>query len=179
MLRPIESRDYPALAHLFADPTTMGPFRDVMDELEVRLWIASSRSLHGEYGLGEFAVIDRAHRRLIGNIGVTPSPIDPNGRSFNMSWVVHHAYQGRGVATEAAAIVAQHAFECGVITLQASMAIEHVASRRVASKIGMEFQRVHRHPNDERWQHTLYEMHLLDWLALANATASGRSERGS
>lgn len=179
LLRPVEPRDFPALAHLLGNAATMGEFWPVMDAVEVRLWIAASCSLQQEYGLGEFAIIDRATRRLIGDVGVMPSQIDESAQRYNISWVVHHAYRRRGVATEAATIVAEHAFACGVISLEASMAIEHVASRRVAAKIGMQFQRIHRHPHDAAHQHTLYELHCIDWLTRANSTLPDPSDSGS
>lgn len=179
VIRPIDARDYPALTNLLGDPETMGAHWDVMDALDVRLWIAASRSLHHEYALGEFAIIERATNRLVGDIGVGPNGNDPTGRSYNISWVVHRAYQGRGIATEAAAVVMRHAFNSGVIALHASMAVEHIASRRVATKLGMRFVRVHRHPDDFHRRHTLYEMHLVDWLARTTAVRPERPVQGS
>jgi len=95
-----------------------------------------------EYGFGPWTLIDRASGEFVGVLelhyageGLERTAPD----EFEIGWVLHESHRGRGLATEAAEAVLDHAFRhLGTPWIVAYIHPENAASLRVAEKLGME-----------------------------------------
>jgi RimJ/RimL family protein N-acetyltransferase len=86
----------------------------------------------------------------------------PDGASAEMGYAVHPSCWGRGIATAAARLAAQFAFDdLGVQRLLATCDTTNAASVRVLEKLGMHLDKtVHRHMLlGARWRDTHVEEH--------------------
>ena len=82
----------------------------------------------------EFVIAD-AHDRFLGVCGL--NCLNPGHRKANLGYWVRTSAAGMGVATEAARQVIGFAFsETGLARLELVCAVENLASRRVARKLG-------------------------------------------
>jgi RimJ/RimL family protein N-acetyltransferase len=92
---------------------------------------------------GIWAVAEQATGRLFGTVMLKEIPasgpvelLPPSG-DIEIGWHLHPAAWGRGYATEAAAVVLQHAFDGGLDEVVAVTHPENAASQRVCTRIGM------------------------------------------
>jgi RimJ/RimL family protein N-acetyltransferase len=75
------------------------------------------------------------HGPAVGYVQATVRPVDGVAE---LAWVVGAAWQGRGIAREAAALVLDHLLAAGVCRVVAHVHPDHVASQRVAAALGMQ-----------------------------------------
>jgi len=105
---------------------------------------------------GDRAVVLKSENRLVGSVGLVPS-IGPFGQlpgfpeyrgsrrwfaEFGLYWAVDPAYQGRGIATEAATALIERIvdqFRLGRII--ATTSFDNLRSQAVMGKLGMEILR--------------------------------------
>jgi len=99
---------------------------------------------HPIYGI--WAIEDRESGHLAGALmlkelpasGPT-EPLQPSGE-IEIGWHLHPDWWGKGVATEAAGRVLEHAFASGLTRVVAVIQPANAASQRVATRIGMTHQ---------------------------------------
>jgi ribosomal-protein-alanine N-acetyltransferase len=109
-------------------------------------WIAVSIRNYATKGFGASAVVARASGQLAGICGIVYGP----GRNepeiiygFDQPW------WGSGVASEVVPPMLRYGVErCGLPRVMATIAPENLASRRVAEKAGMRFDREEIDPDD-------------------------------
>lgn len=95
------------------------------------------RRFRGEFDLGKdfhFGVFERGALRLLGGVGAL---VRDEGKSREIGYWIRPDAAGRGLATEAAAALVQHAFvvdRVGWVTLHCD--VRNAASARVAEKLG-------------------------------------------
>jgi RimJ/RimL family protein N-acetyltransferase len=70
--------------------------------------------------------------------GYVQATVGPEQATAELAWVVGTAWQGRGLAREAAAVVLAHLVASGVGRVVAHVHPDHVASQRVAWSLGLE-----------------------------------------
>jgi [ribosomal protein S5]-alanine N-acetyltransferase len=119
----------------------------VMTEEQTKQFIADSMADEAR----TYAVDLRAEERLIGHVGFHPW-YDP--RIYELGWVFHSHYHGRGYATEAAAALLRYGFETlSVHRVIATCQPENTPSWRVMEKLGMQREGHLRKCiyRDERW----------------------------
>lgn len=110
-LRPMREDDLDALLGIFADPRVMAAFAsEPFDRGQMQGWLDRNLRHQEQYGFGLFAVIDKADGTLIGDCGLEVVDIDGR-REAELGYDFRSAYWGRGLATEAAVAVRDHAFE--------------------------------------------------------------------
>ena len=80
---------------------------------------------------------------LVGTILLKPipasgetSPLQPSG-DIEIGWHFHPDFWGNGYASEAAAVVLDHAFRCGLNKVVAVTSPKNYASQRVCMRIGL------------------------------------------
>jgi ribosomal-protein-alanine N-acetyltransferase len=157
ILRRLTIDDADALFALYRDPEVRRyfpegtlTFEETKEELE---WIIDV--YYGKYGFGLWATIHKATGAFIGRCGLLPWTIEQRSE-VEVAYLLAQAYWGQGLATEAAQGIVRYAFE----QLQLSRLIclidaENRASQRVATKIGMAFEKeVH----DDKGPALLYSM---------------------
>lgn len=95
-----------------------------------------ARNSEWEAGLHySFVIYDTASARFLGSAGV--NFINPIHQFANLGYWVRSSQTRRGVATSAARLVARFGFvELGLNRLEIVTAASHVASQRVAKKVG-------------------------------------------
>ena len=141
ILRPFRKDDLDALAALMANTDFMrfslGPYSREQAQTVLQKFLS-----WGEAGLpSPFAVIFRGNNALIGYCGFLHQHVDGMDE-IEIGYRLHPDYWNRGLATEAARAVRDHAFQdlklARVISL---IHPDNIASRRVAEKIGMKFEK--------------------------------------
>lgn len=149
--------DLDALFALYSDAETRRYFpegtltyEETKEELE---WFLNGHPSHPELGL--WATIYRETGEFIGRCGLLPWTIDDR-HEVEVAYLLDKKFWGRGLATEAAQALVQYGFE----QLQLSRLIclidrENEASIRVATKIGMTFEK---EGKDEKGPFLLYAM---------------------
>ena len=116
----------------------MGGDAPSLDELRKRYEGWSKRgSRDGRERWLNWVIRQKSDIRSLGTVQATV--ITDKGRLLaDMGWIVGTEHQGKGYATEAAQALVVWLFDCGVEEIVAHVHPAHVASGRVASKIGME-----------------------------------------
>jgi ribosomal-protein-alanine N-acetyltransferase len=139
ILRLLTVDDLDALAALYADPEVRRYFPDgtrTREETREELdWIIEV--YYGRYGYGLWATVLQETGAFIGRCGLLPWEIE--GRTeVEVAYLLDPGYWGRGLATEAARAIVEHAFATlPVERLICMVDPENRASRNVAEKVGM------------------------------------------
>ena len=161
ILRELTLDDLDALFALYRDPDIRKYFPDgtrTVEETKEELeWILDE--YYGQYGFGLWATIFKETGAFIGRCGLIPWTIDEQ-QEVEVAYLLDKAYWGRGLATEAAQAIVQYAFE----QLQLSRIIclfdpEHHASRNVAKKTGLTFEKELAEIDGDGVPTLLYSMH--------------------
>lgn len=155
LLRHLEPGDLDDLFALYSDPEVRRyipegtlSYEETKEELA---WFLDGHPAHPELGL--WATIDKATGQFIGRCGLLPWTID--GRhEVEVAYMLSRAYWGQGLATEAAQAIMDYGFqELRLPRLICLVDAENLASIRVATKIGMTFER---EGSDEKGPFLLY-----------------------
>lgn len=143
LLRRLRLDDLDNLFALYRDPDIRRYFpegtltyEETREELE---WFLNGHPAHPELGL--WATIHKATDQFIGRCGLLPWNIE--GRpEVEVAYLIDKKYWGQGLASEAAQAIARYGFEqLGLTRLICLIDPQNEASRRVAQKIGMAFEK--------------------------------------
>jgi len=157
LLRHLVMDDLDALFALYSDeeirryfPEGTLTYEETREELE---WFLHGHPSHPELGL--WATIYRETDEFIGRCGLLPWTSDGR-QEVEVAYLLDRKFWGQGLATEAAQALVQYGFE----HLQLSRLVclidrENEASIRVATKIGMTFEK---QGKDEKGPFLLYAM---------------------
>lgn len=167
--RHLQPSDLDSLYELYRDPVVQryipeGVLTRAQTQQEVE-WRRNGWPDHPTLGL--WATIHKASQRFIGRCGLLPWQIE--GRAeIEVAFMPAPAYWGQGLATEAAAAIAAHAFR----TLKLDRLICLVTpgndvSARVATKIGMHFERDIVDEHGPAWVYVM----ASHWLATSKPVA--------
>jgi len=131
-------------------PDAPRSYEEAKGELE---WFMHGHPKHPELGL--WATIHKETGKFIGRCGLLPSTIE--GRDeVEVAYTLAQEYWGQGLATEAARGIVRYAFEeLGLPRLICLIVHENAASMKVATKIGMRFEK---EAADEHGPFLLYSM---------------------
>lgn len=161
-LRPWTEADVEPLTAIHADPEVMRYVGDCKprDAVDTRASIERwSQGLERD-GFGLLAAELRDTGELVGMAGLAvPAFLPEILPAVEVGYRLGRAHWGRGLATEAAAALVDHAF--GPLGLERLVAIVHVdnaASRRVVEKLGMRAER-ETHVPESGVPVTVYELH--------------------
>lgn len=160
-LRPMRPDDLDALLAVFSDPKVMASFGGILfDRDDMERWLRRNLAHQERVGYGLYSVLRKPDGLLIGDCGL--ELLDDEPGVAELGYDLRSDHWGRGLATEAAAAVRDHAF--GVLGLPRLVSlIRHGnhASRRVAEKIGM------RHVDDPIRDGRPYWLYRIDREDLA------------
>ncbi len=102
---------------------------------EARAWIATASAAWDAGTMHDFCIIECGTGAFVGGIGL--SGIDERQGMANLGYWVRTGYAGQGAATQAARLVARFGFEqLGLVRIEIVVAVENLASQRVAAKLG-------------------------------------------
>lgn len=137
LLRPYEPGDLGDISRILGDRETMRFWPRPYSRDEAAAWIERSLASYSENGFGRFPVFENQTGQMIGDCGILA--LDLEDRTVHdLGFIFAHHWWGRGLATEAAQAMRDHAFaELGLQRLNAIIPWNHIASQRVAEKVGM------------------------------------------
>jgi RimJ/RimL family protein N-acetyltransferase len=171
LLRSWERRDREPFARLNSDPRVMEFMPGCLSPAESDLLVDRIEDHFREYGFGLYAVELRQERSFIGFVGLAIPRFEAHFTPcVEIGWRLAAEHWGRGLASEGAIAVVQHAFEFLRLEALVSFTVpRNIRSRRVMEKIGMtrnsseDFD----HPNlpeghPER-RHVLYRLRVTEW----------------
>ena len=112
ILRHFHILDGDAMDRVHCDPEVMPFGRGVQTAEWVRKWLRGClEDYHQKWGFGQWAVVEKASRQVIGYCGLTLfDDIDGQGET-EIGYRLARAHWGRGYAAEAAAAVRDYAFD--------------------------------------------------------------------
>jgi RimJ/RimL family protein N-acetyltransferase len=144
-LRHLERGDLAPLAALYADPEVRRYFPDgtrTLEETREELeWFLHGHPRRPELGL--WATVERSTGAFLGRCGLLPWTID-GVDEVELAYLIDPARWGEGLATEAARAIAAHARDAlRLRRLIALVTPGNGASVRVATKVGMAFERLY------------------------------------
>jgi RimJ/RimL family protein N-acetyltransferase len=140
-LREFSKGDLAELAAMVADEDQMAFYPRPKTRDEASAWLSQNLSLYEEYGFGSWFIESLSTSRFLGYCGIRPLTLG-GASETEIGWHTKKTSWNQGIATEAATAARDLAF--GRFRLPRLVAIihpDHIASRRVAEKIGMQFQR--------------------------------------
>ena len=137
IIRPYEGSEAPLLLPIFSDPTTMSFWPRPLDKDAVAAWVARAAQEFRQTGMGRMLVVDRETGEPVGDCGIMRAEV--GGRTENdLGYIIHHPYWGAGLGIECARACLEYGLRTlGLRRVVANMPHDHVASRRVAEKLGM------------------------------------------
>jgi ribosomal-protein-alanine N-acetyltransferase len=129
--------DLGALAGILGHPETMAFWPRPFTGAETAAWLARGLEQRETSIYGRRAVILKATGALIGDAGVVRAVLDGEERD-DLGYIIHRTHWGRGYGSEAArALASLYLNAHRRPALFANMAHDHLASQRVAERIGM------------------------------------------
>ena len=139
-MRPFRDGDLDALTSMFSDPIAMrylgGPRDRERCLNDLRKYVATWE-LHAA---GPLAVIRKSDDRLLGRSGLWPCKVD-DVIELEVGYFIERESWGQGYATEACRAVLAAAIDHGIDRVVALVALDNVASIRVAEKAGFTFEK--------------------------------------
>lgn len=113
-LRPILPEDVDPLLRVFGDPVVMAAFDSApFDRDQVRRWVQRNLDHQDQHGYGLFTVILKESGAIIGDCGLEHMELDDGpatGAAAELGYDLRSDHWNRGLATEAATAVRDHAF---------------------------------------------------------------------
>ncbi len=138
IIRQYEMEDVAGILPVFTNPTTMEFWPRPFTMQEVEDWAKMSIRSYSENGYGRYVLLLKEENVIIGDCGLIKATI-AGENVHDLGYIIHFPYWRRGYATEAASAVKEYAFrELNLDALHANMPYNHIASRRVAEKLGMQ-----------------------------------------
>ncbi|WP_088243126.1 GNAT family N-acetyltransferase [Calothrix rhizosoleniae] len=148
LLRQQSLEDIELLHRIFADPITMSFWQFPFTSEATKNWVRRNIHSYSQLGFGHWSIILKETQELIGDCGILLQEID-GVLEYDLGYIIHHPYWQRGYATEAAGACKQYGLEILKLPrLIANMPINHVASVKVAEKIGMTWQKTFNNPKN-------------------------------
>ena len=141
ILRPFRNEDIDPLAELMANPDFMRFSLGVFSREQTASFLEKVIDWDRRSLPSQFAVIHRDDHRLIGYCGFFHQQVDGTSE-IEIGYRVHREYWNKGLATEAARAVRDHAF--ADLKLPRVISLIHpdnLPSRRVAEKNGMKLEK--------------------------------------
>lgn len=136
-LREFAPEDAAALAEILCDRENMRFYPRPFCPREVEEWIEMSLARYRRDAFGLWAMILKSEQRLIGDCGLLVQEVD-GAHETEIGYHLHRAYQGQGLATEAACACRDHAFSMlGLARVISLIRPENLPSRGVAERVGM------------------------------------------
>ena len=140
-LREFRHTDLGELAAMVADEEQMRFYPRPKTRAEASAWLSRNLDLYAELGYGFWLIESLAGSAFMGYCGIRPRALE-SASEIEIGWHTKKTSWSKGVATEAARAARDLAFgRFGLSRLVAIIHPDHVASRRVAEKIGMHVER--------------------------------------
>jgi len=167
LIREFQRSDAPALGKILGDPSVMefssrGPLTEA-DSLRFIEWCSDS---YQERGYGQWALIDKKSKVLIGFCGLSHASLD-GVDEVEIAYRLAKNQWGKGLASEAASQVLSHGFTfLNIASIVGIVSPRHAASIRVLEKVGFISFSETRHNG---WDVRVYRLSMHDWKSYNQA----------
>jgi RimJ/RimL family protein N-acetyltransferase len=140
LLREFVPADVDEFALVICDRDNMRFYPEPFERPDVEAWIDRNLRRYRQDGIGLWAMILKSEGRLVGDCGLVYQNV--NGTTeVEVGYHLNRAYQGRGLATEAARACRDYAFQrLGLQRVISLIRPENLPSRRVAERNGMQVE---------------------------------------
>jgi RimJ/RimL family protein N-acetyltransferase len=160
IFREMTPDDLDDMAALLGGPEVMRYYPRPKTRDEASAWISWNQRLYRTHGYGLWLLSLRDTGKFVGDCGLTPQQVD-GATEIEVGYHVRTAFQGRGLATEAASACRDYARD--VLKVNRLVAIidpRNRPSQRVAEKLGLVVERTS--DNHGRWSspRRIYAMSL-------------------
>lgn len=166
LVRPLEANDWPAVHAYTSNPAVMFFMPEgVMTAEQTQEFILN----HSKPEEMVYAAVLKSENRLIGYLNFHPWFAE---RIWEIGWVFHPDYHGRGYATEAAAALLEYGFQqMNVHRVIATCQPQNPGSYRVMEKIGMlregHLRQCIARPDGTWWDEYFYAILAEEWFGRA------------
>jgi RimJ/RimL family protein N-acetyltransferase len=159
ILRPYTADDVPLVLPIFGDPLTMAFWPQPLTEAAVAAWVQRNSAAFQAVRLGRLLVELRDTHVAIGDCGIVGSEV--NGRpEYDLGYIIHHPYWRQGFGSECAQACRDYGIHTlGLRRIVANMACDHIASMRVAERLGMQREATFHNPRNRNILTYLYALH--------------------
>ena len=156
VLRPMLETDIEALLRIFTDAKVMAAFNhDPFTREQMAHWLQRNLDHQNQYGYGLFSVIFKESGELIGDCGLEQMEVE-SARVAELGYDFRSDYWNQGLATEAACVVRDYAFDIlGLPQLISLIRVGNLASKRVAEKVGMTLAEEFTRYGIQYWKYSL------------------------
>lgn len=138
-LKTFEERDIAAFFKMVSNPKNMSFWPQPFDSVKAEQWVRRSMENFDLCQLSRFAIFEKESGGLIGDCGFFRLNLNGN-EEWDLGYIIDNKYWGKGYATEAAQAALVYGKNQGLKRIVANMAVAHVASKKVAEKIGMKLE---------------------------------------
>jgi RimJ/RimL family protein N-acetyltransferase len=139
ILRPFEEKDIADFFKIVSDPKNMSFWPQPFDIEKAEGWVRRSIENFSQTQLSRFALIAKESGEMIGDCGFIRLSVNEKDE-WDLGYIIDKNHWGKGFATEAASAAFTYGKNKGLKRIVASMAVDHLASRKVAEKIGMKLE---------------------------------------
>lgn len=141
LLRPFEAGDVDSLYEIQGDREAMRFTHAAESREACARWLADYEALRPKLGFAPWTAVLRAESRVVGWGGLSVDPHEP-GWGVEVSYFIHRAHWGRGLASELVRASLDHAFGAlGLAEVGAFARPENTASIRVLENAGFRLLR--------------------------------------
>lgn len=141
LLREMDRNDVENLQGIFADPEAMRYYPKTKSVEETEEWIRWNRSSYAVFGFGLWIALLKANGAFAGQCGLVMQRVDELPE-VEIGYLFLRQYWGQGLATEAAKACRDYGINrLGYTRLISLIDLHNLASKRVAEKIGMAFEK--------------------------------------
>ena len=160
VLREYQDDDLMSLHVILSDSITMQFWPAPFTPEATTGWIERQIHSYAERGYGRWSVIDKQSGDQIGDVGFLFTEV--NGQpEIDLGYIIHYPYWRQGFAFETTSACLEYARAHLPITrVVANMAHDHLASKRVAEKLGMRFAGEFLNPRNRHIRTLLYTLEL-------------------
>ena len=139
-LRRMEMDDLDDLMGIFSDPVAMRHYPATKGSEEVEAWVRWTLESYRDHGFGQWVAILKDSGEFAGQCGLTVQEVEGE-QEVEIGYLFLRRFWGRGLATEAARTVRDYGFALGYRRLISIIDPGNLASRRVAEKTGLKFEK--------------------------------------
>ena len=146
VLRPFEEDDLPVMAAAIDDPDVLRSTGSVTSTAQARAGRADSDADLRAWYLSradqtdrlDLAVVDRATGRCVGEVVL--NEWDPSAASCNLRILIAPGGQGRGLGTEATALLVEHGFAVGLARITLTVFTFNTRAIRTYERVGFSIE---------------------------------------
>ncbi len=158
LIRQQSFGDLAPLHQILSDPITMSFWPTPFTLAATQAWLERNLQRYAEHGWGRWAVVLKQTGALIGDCGIMHMEV-AGVLEYDLGYIIDQHHWRQGYASESAAACRDYAASTlGLRRLVANMPTQHVASARVAEKIGMTWEKTFNNPKNRNLPTHLYAL---------------------